>query len=403
MSEGLRLFCSKLLKRFTKMAGRNYNDYRHDYRRGLCGHRSGDYRRQGGTGERSVEGHRDRTWEHGTSSQSDRNDEPPRCFVPVCYECGESGHYRNQCPKLGGEGGTRYAGQQGRSLSPRQHVRMPTPKATSEDPAMKKLIKELAASIATMKEGFDVVKAEKEEKQKRKMEKQSQLEREKEERQAAEEARQAVIRKAKRKEDKKKREEEQKEALRKEMLMEISPHMGEIGESLQERYEREERRRVKGKLEARVTEHLLISEKRKRGEDNAVGDSPPMETPAKRTAKRKLQLGCRHQPMKKTPQHKTPTPGRRKIPAAPGLVGKLKFVTENLRMLGNLNVEELKRICQDEDVIYDGKKMQAILVITEKRTWVAYHEEEKQNVATEEVGDTKGDDGDADDDAGSGS
>ncbi|GBG64167.1 hypothetical protein CBR_g40867 [Chara braunii] len=267
---------------------------------------------------------------------------------------------------------------------------------------MKRQIDELAASIATMKEGFDTVKAEKEEKRKRKQEKQERLKREEEERLAAEEARQAVTCKAKRKEEKKRKEEERRKALRKEMLMEISLHMGKLGESLQVSYERETKVREKGKASvvespltdeddaesydsdvdtlSRQTEHLGISEKHKRSADKPVGDSPPMVTPAKRMTKRRLQLGCRHQQMKKTSPRRTLLSGRRKIPAAPGSVGKLKFVTENLKRLGDLNVEELKRICVSEDVRYDGKKMQAIIAITEKRTLMVYGDEEKQEL-----------------------
>ncbi|GBG65434.1 hypothetical protein CBR_g50794 [Chara braunii] len=80
--------------------------------------------------------------------------------------------------------------------------------------------------------------------------------------------------------------------------------------------------------------------------------------------------------MKKTPLRKTPSAGRRKIPTAPGSVGKQKVVTDNLRDLENMNVVELKRICLAEGVEYEGKKMQVILAITEKRTQDAYGEEE---------------------------
>ncbi|GBG82625.1 hypothetical protein CBR_g34995 [Chara braunii] len=176
----------------------------------------------------------------------------------------------------------------------------------------------------SIEEGFDAVEAEKEEKLKRKQEKQARQKREEEERLAAEEARQAAIRKVKWREEKKK-EEEHKEELRKEMLNEISLHMGQLGESLQERYECERKEMIRAKGKARMAlssssgdddaesyssdvealsrqaEHLVINEKRKRGDNEAVGDSPPMITPTKRTAQRKLQLGCRHQSMKKTP------------------------------------------------------------------------------------------------------
>ncbi|GBG85726.1 hypothetical protein CBR_g40453 [Chara braunii] len=156
-----------------------------------------------------------------------------------------------------------------------------------------------------MKEGLDVVKSEKEEKKKRKMEKQERLERDEEERLTTEEARQTTIRQAERKEEKLRKEMEKREALRKEMLMEISLHMGRLGESLQSRYERDVKARVKGKQRVVVsssdddyaefydsdvdtlscqTEKLVITEKRTWSTEKPVGDSPPMQTPAKRVA-----------------------------------------------------------------------------------------------------------------------
>ncbi|GBG70946.1 hypothetical protein CBR_g8247 [Chara braunii] len=182
-----------------------------------------------------------------------------------------------------------------------------------------------------------------------------------------------------------------------------------LDESLQQCYERDLREKVKGKQQvvepssdeesvdshesdvhtlSRKTERLVISRKRKRGTDLPIDDSPPMETPAKRVMKRRLQLGCRHQPLKKSPPYKTPLTGKRKIPTALGSVGKLRFITDNLRQLGNMNVDELKRIYTSEGMEYEGKKMQAILAIAEKRTLVAYGEEEGR-VVEERVGENK--------------
>ncbi|GBG74410.1 hypothetical protein CBR_g18821 [Chara braunii] len=255
-----------------------------------------------------------------------------------------------------------------------------------------------------MKEVFDVKTTAKEEKKKKKMAKLESKKKEEEDAQAAEEARLANQRRAERKEAKLRKEEEDRQLLRKELLIELSLRMGQLDESLQRRYERKVMERAKGKHKvivssfddddtdsyeseveslSRKTEKLVISEKRKRGAKKQVGDSPPMVIPAKRTAKRRLQLGCRHQSMKKTPPRKTPATGRRKIPAAPGTIGKLKFVTDNLRELGDMTVEELKKICQTEDVEYEGKKMQVILAIAEKRTHIAYGDEEAKGQGEE--------------------
>ncbi|GBG67298.1 hypothetical protein CBR_g437 [Chara braunii] len=257
----------------------------------------------------------------GSSSQTGHR------FAPVRYECGEPGDYRNQCPRLRRDGGPRYAGQRGRSLSPRQNTRHHEPRAASEDLAVKHQIEELAASMAAMKEVYDAEKAAKEEKKKKKQEKLERKKREGEEAKSEEEARLAEQRRIARKEEKLRKEEEDRQLLRKELLTELSLQMGQLDESLKRRYERDLRERAKGKQKvvvassddedayshesdvdtlSRETERLVITEKRKRSIEKAVGDSPPMETPVKRTAKQRLQLGCCHQPMKKASPRKTP-------------------------------------------------------------------------------------------------
>ncbi|GBG79019.1 hypothetical protein CBR_g28732 [Chara braunii] len=136
-------------------------------------------------------------------------------------------------------------------------------------------------------------------------------------------------------------------------------------------------------------ERLIIQEKRKRGADEPVGDSPLVTTPAKISAKRvgmdpkKLMLSCRHPPMKKqSPRKWTPATAsltrRRKIPASPGATGKLKYVQDNLRELGALNIEELRMICCGENVNCEGKKMDIILAITEKCAHTAYGTDEDE-------------------------
>ncbi|GBG75086.1 hypothetical protein CBR_g19599 [Chara braunii] len=133
----------------------------------------------------------------------------------------------------------------------------------------------------------------------------------------------------------------------------------------------------RGEVEAlsNKTGNLTIKEKRKRSGEKETGDSPPMETPKKRHGKQ-----------------------GRKIPATIGPIGRLKYVTENLRDLADLTVDELKQICKTEDVQWEGKKMQTILAIANKRTQVAYRshdEDDAENVAddtsTNEVAETGGD------------
>ncbi|GBG84090.1 hypothetical protein CBR_g37965 [Chara braunii] len=145
------------------------------------------------------------------------------------------------------------------------------------------------------------------------------------------------------------------------------------------------------------TQKLTNNDKRKRSTEKAVSDSPPMETPTKKINKhvgmeprrltKRLQLTCRHPPMKRSPKQKTPrsaTLKKKKIPASMGALGKLKYVTDNLRDLADLNVDDLKKICKEEDVQYGGKKMQTILAITEKRTNEAYESDEIEEPENDE-------------------
>ncbi|GBG81235.1 hypothetical protein CBR_g31907 [Chara braunii] len=193
-----------------------------------------------------------------------------------------------------------------------------------------------------------------------------------------------------RKEEKLRRDEIARERFRKEMRMQISMDVGGLGEHLERKINRViDLTKGNGKVEEALSEeesyksensdvealsnqaeNLTINEKRKRGPEEEVGDSPPMETPAKRSAKRgtldpvrltkRLQLSCRRPPLKKTPPRKTPrrSVGKNKIPAAAGPMGTLRFVTENLKALGNTMMDQLKETCRLEDVQYVSKKME---------------------------------------------
>ncbi|GBG59836.1 hypothetical protein CBR_g66639 [Chara braunii] len=361
---------------------------------------------------------RERTMEYGSSNHQEwGRDPPPRRFTPVCYECGEPGHYRNQCSKLGGEGNTRSAVQRGRSFSPKRQGCLREARATSEDPALRQQIEDLATTIGSVKEHIDAENRKKEEKAKRKQEKEEQKRREEEARREEEQAREAAERRKKRKEVKLRQIAEDREPLKKNMRMEVSMHMGGLREELMFLRERGGQQSTKtppkakgkqkieerssdeesyGSYESEIealsnqTEQLGISKKRTRGEDMPLGDSPPMETPAKRTTKRRLHLSVTHPPMKRSPVGHTPrrcATTKEKIPAAPRSSGKLKFVTDNLRKLGKMNVEELKRLCAQEDVQLGAecRKMQILLTLTDKRTQMAYKEEERLGGTEEQV------------------
>ncbi|GBG72473.1 hypothetical protein CBR_g12048 [Chara braunii] len=207
-----------------------------------------------------------------------------------------------------------------------------------------------------------------------------------------------------------------REQMKKEMRMELSVHMGGLREQLLGLRDREglphsdDARAAKGKQKVEVssdeesygsyesdvdalsnrTEQLIISEKRKRGEDLPIGDTPPLQTLARKTAKRRLHLSVRHPPMKRSPVGRTPrrcATTKKKIPAPPGSSGKLKFVTDNLLALGKLNIEELKRLCAQEGVQLgtECRKMPILLALADKRSQVAYGDEGRQVEHVEQV------------------
>ncbi|GBG69968.1 hypothetical protein CBR_g4796 [Chara braunii] len=166
--------------------GSNYRDFGRDDRRDRGNDRGRYWGGSDGGRDQQGDGRKERSMERGSTSQWGQREVPLR-FTRVCYECGEPGHYRNHCPKLGRDGGPRYNGQRGRSLSPKPQARQQEPRAASEDPVVKRQIEELAVTITSMKEALDAEKAAKEEKIKRKTEKLERKKREEEEAKAAEE------------------------------------------------------------------------------------------------------------------------------------------------------------------------------------------------------------------------
>ncbi|GBG87281.1 hypothetical protein CBR_g45340 [Chara braunii] len=288
---------------------------------------------------------------------------------------------------------------------------------------MRKQIEELTTSLAAMQEQVAAENARREEREKRKKEKVGKKRREEEENQKIEEEKCEAERRKKKKEMKIQKEDEDKEKMRKEMMMHMSLHVEGLEERLQHRLAnvlKNAKKKGKAKVQesedsndscasydsdesevealSNKTEELTINEKRKRSEEKQIGDSPPMETPKKRHAKQeparmseRLQLSCRHPPMKISPKRKTPRRGTRagrKIPTTIGSIEKLKYVTENVRDLADLTVDELKQICKTEDVQWEGKKMQSILAIADKRTQVAYgsHDEEDVEYIADDTG-----------------
>ncbi|GBG68724.1 hypothetical protein CBR_g3266 [Chara braunii] len=357
----------------VRMSGAAHRDYQCDGHRDWhpefgSGYSSGGNRDYGGNDRRERQGdfRNDRV---GACDQGSYRGQPRR-FVPVCYECGEPVHYTNQCPKLFGESSARCFPQRIGSTSPAHHDRSGDRRSALEDPTVRKQLEDLASSLADMKTFIDTEQSRKEEKVRARMEKEKRVREEKERALREEEEKLANERRLKKKEAKKRLEAENREAMRKDLRMEICMHMGNVCEELHQRLASAipTKKKDKGKLSVHAsfeeesdepegsnveavwekTEELAIKEKRKRSVERPLRDSPPMETLAKRASARDvldpkhLLLSCRRQPLKQTPNSLRSERKGKKVPASPGTMGRLMFVTDNLPELGDRNIEDLK-------------------------------------------------------------
>ncbi|GBG87640.1 hypothetical protein CBR_g45793 [Chara braunii] len=125
---------------------------------------------------------------------------------------------------------------------------------------------------------------------------------------------------------------------------------------------------------------LDLLEKRKRGPDIAVGDSPPMTTPEKRSntklseeAKARIQ-SIKGEQAKEVATSSTPSKidlSLKHIMASCGPGGRETFEKERQDFYDALNIEELKEACRREKVAY-GKRELAIKRLITRRSVVAY-------------------------------
>ncbi|GBG92450.1 hypothetical protein CBR_g55487 [Chara braunii] len=384
------------------MADRSSRDTGRDYDREWRGTRQVGHREERRDGHRPTEREHygeersDNSCERGYSSGDYRRRGPPACF-----ECGQVGHYRNQCWKLTGartskQGEERGPGiKEGREASPAKE-------------ALMKKVENLGSSLATMQEFFAKENKKREEKEQRKKNKLLKKQREQEEEEARRSEEAARQEKQRRKIAKLREAEEAKQQLRKELRMEVAMAVGGLeeevcGRVLQTVVQTAMLQKGKQKVDLdhgttgksasdtedseveRInmqTRRMAISEKRKRSTEKAIGDSPPMEQHPKHTPKtpnlRPVQLSSRLQKAtgkktEKTPKKFTPRQGtpKTKIAAMIGVAGRVKFVRENVCQLSELQADELKEICKKEEVDYVNKTI-AAMNIAEKWAAEAY-------------------------------
>ncbi|GBG92386.1 hypothetical protein CBR_g55293 [Chara braunii] len=145
-------------------------------------------------------------------------------------------------------------------------------------------------------------------------------------------------------------------------------------------------------LSARTAD-LVITDKRKRGPDKAVGNSPPMESLAKRTFGRKQATFTGRLTHARAKIVKSPGSAKRKnavctplsackkkmthlttgieTPHVKGSLARYKYRKLMMHELKPLDASELQRMCREEGVPYDGK-VDAIFNIADHRTYLKF-------------------------------
>ncbi|GBG63307.1 hypothetical protein CBR_g37393 [Chara braunii] len=318
----------------------------------------------------------------------------------------------------------------GRSYSPKHIESSYERRTASADPHVAKQIRELGASVARVRDYIEqdrVKKATKEQKKKEKEQEKRRLEdecmaRERQEmkkvdkeKKAVERAKQEALKDA-----------ELREEMRKVVNMQVHMQLGQVNEALQEGLQltaeqAKTLRRKKGKEEvtyqsedketsdeescseeeelSRKTTRLRISEKRKRADEHAFEDNPPMELPPKRIpargilkplklstklarskrresgAAKGIKLASTRTPSKtkktlvrmKTPSSAKKTPQAGKVDKTPGQnrgldksvsfgsTEKLKRKNAIMLSLRGLDAPTSQGICKKEGIPYTGK------------------------------------------------
>ncbi|GBG76769.1 hypothetical protein CBR_g22985 [Chara braunii] len=276
-----------------------------------------------------------------------------------------------------------------------------------------------------MQQHFEEERIRKENRLRHKQEKEEELKLEEEMQIREEEERAIREEKTRKKKEKRRREAEQKTKLKKDLNMQLVLRFGE----LEEKFVNKMRQAVvelqkppsgKGKVvrhepeysgssgesEASITQELsertaklVISEKRKRGPEKAVGNSPPMESPAKRTPKqgrkpatyagRMTQARTKIIKSSGSAKRKTlvrmPLSARKKkilpliprtvTPDAKGALARYKYRNLMMMELKQLDASELQRICREKGVSCDGK-VDTIFDIADHRIYLHFGDDQ---------------------------
>ncbi|GBG85035.1 hypothetical protein CBR_g39499 [Chara braunii] len=350
--------------------------------------------------------------------------ELPRCPPPICFGCKVPGHYRSDCWKFWADPASRRQARsegyvcppefdrRGRSASPRRSNGATIQRSPSVDSKTVSRIDELGQSVATLWEFVDLEMARRNEKEKKQHEREETRRREEEERKAE------AIRAAKKADKLRKREEEQLE-MSKALEMQLSLRLGNIRDDIREEIRRAVGATMKGKAKVakdipstsgsetgynevevitQGTEQLAISEKRKRGEETPVGNSPPVKTPTKRANKRTTVNPPRFSERLQRTRTRITKKGvcalvnkaqtAIKPPARDMAMERMIYLDRTRRELVHCNCDQLRVFCQEEGVGTVGfiTKVQAIFYIADARARVRF-DEGKCEIGEEETWD----------------
>ncbi|GBG84268.1 hypothetical protein CBR_g38239 [Chara braunii] len=233
----------------------------------------------------------------GGGNDGGRRPGPP----PICFGCKVLGHYRSDCwadplsrrqAKRDGYTCPPEHERRGISVSPRRSHDASLERSPSVDLKTTSKLEELGESVQQLREFVDLVKTRQTEKERRRQEREEAKQREEEERRA-EEARAA------KKREKQRRCEEEQLAMTKAVELQLAMRLSLIHEDIKSGVRKcvakgkeavvEDLPSTSGNSSEAVeivtnsddTNKLVAAEKRKRGEDILVGDSPPVITPTK--------------------------------------------------------------------------------------------------------------------------
>ncbi|GBG61768.1 hypothetical protein CBR_g23282 [Chara braunii] len=386
----------------------------------------------------------------GVNAGGGRPDDRRRYRPPTCFACNEAGHYAKQCPNRAPrhhQARPSTSADFRGSRSPRRYDPRRRRDSPERDSEIRTTVMKLSKSVSAMHDFVERQNLKKEEKARKKREMKEAAEREEAERLRQEEKEAQAAEKARKRAEELKKaadaEKERRAQMKKDVDLSVAIRLNEMEGSWFQRlhsvigplyttadkngkkkviYESGDESEasdtsVTQELSER-TSRLQISEKRKRGPEAVLEDSPPMDKPPKRTPKqgglKPVKLTARMtrararrpsgtMPLKKTPGRsptiispvKTPLSGR-KTPKTPKTIRatpprmppftpvtrraleRLRYRNKMIDDLKSLNVVELQKLCKKEGIPYNGK-IESILDIADMKVMSKFGTASQEN------------------------